>query len=82
MSMRVCYSDCNSCGEVQVSTESSFNVITECGCGTNVEDVMVEEDRLYPVYQQVFGTFAMTVFDDSPIKHYGRLKSLKHRRVS
>ena len=47
--MRNVYKDCDVCSEVQVVTFSSSNVITECGCGINVLDTMLEEDRLYPV---------------------------------
>ena len=78
--MRNVYKDCDVCSEVQVVTFSSSNVITECGCGINVLDTMLEEDRLYPVYQQVFGVFAMNRYDDSPIKYERSLKSINHNK--
>ena len=74
--------ECPDCKELATIVSSNFNASISCGCGVVEVETMVEEDRLYPVYQQVFGSFAMTVFDDSPIKHYGRLKSLKHRRTN
>ena len=78
--MKRIYKDCNVCSEVQVLTFSSLNVISECGCGVKVLDTMVEEDRLYPVYQQVFGTFAMGRRDNDPIKTMGSLKSITHNK--
>ena len=74
--------ECPDCKELATISNSGLNASISCGCGVVNVETMVEEDRLYPVYQQVFGTFSMSMFDDSPIKHYGRLKSLKHRRAN
>ena len=77
VSVRVCYSDCNVCGEVKTATESSINIIVECGCGVSHEDIMVEEDRLYPVYQQILGQWEMVSIDkdrdNHPLTRNGRI---------
>ena len=72
------YEECPKCSEIQILTFNSLNIIAECSCGIKVLDTMIEEDRLYPVYQQVFGTFAMGLYDDDPIKRNGSLKSIQH----
>tara|TARA_R100000234_G_scaffold36847_1_gene21841 strand:+ start:12954 stop:13199 length:246 start_codon:yes stop_codon:yes gene_type:complete len=74
--------ECPDCKELATITNSSFNASINCGCGVVEIETMIEEDRLYPVYQQVFGSFIMTKYEDSRIKHSGRLKSLKHRRTN
>ena len=78
MEHRVCFSDCDECGEVKTSTESSINIVTECGCGVNVIDNMVEEDRLYPVYQQIFGTWDIVTVD----KERDSNTLISNRRIS
>lgn len=70
--------ECPECREVATVTTSNFSAIIDCECGIIELDTMVEEDRLYPVYQQVFGTFAMGLYDDDPIKRNGSLKSIQH----
>ena len=78
MEHRVCFSDCDECGEVKTSTESSINIVTECGCGVNVIDILIEEDRLYPVYQQIFGTWDIVTVD----KERDSNTLIRNRRIS
>ena len=73
--------ECPDCKELAIVISAGFNTSISCDCGVIEVETMIEEDRLYPVYQQLFGSFTMTKFDDNPIKHTGRLKSLKHRRA-
>ena len=72
--------ECPECREMATVTSSSFSATISCECGILEIDTMIEEDRLYPVYQQVFGTFAMNIVDDDPVKRFGSLKSLQHKR--
>jgi len=72
--------DCPDCKELAIVTTSTFSAIISCECGILEIDTMIEEDRLYPVYQQVFGTFAMTKYDDNPMKRLGSLKSIRHKK--
>ena len=72
--------ECPQCNEVAVVVSSNFKATINCRCGILEVDTMIEEDRLFPVYQQVFGTFAMNRSDDEPMKRLGSLSSLKYKR--
>ena len=69
----IVFVECPECKEVASVTKNSFTTTIDCKCGTVEMDTMVEEDRLYHVYDNFMDKYGDTmspVFTDDE----GRLK--------